>query len=108
MRTRIHESLATPHVGGRLAVVLFAFALVSFVVESQLTQVSPEENFCPHIHFVVSTVCADYPRLPSAILHLVGPFVSHVSTRIPTEVFVATWYIHRSPLYFRCTFFIFS
>jgi len=38
MHTRTLESLATPHVGGRLAVVLFAFTLVSFVVESQLTQ----------------------------------------------------------------------
>lgn len=38
MSTRTSDSLATQHVGGRLAVVLFAFTLIAFVVESQLTQ----------------------------------------------------------------------
>ena len=93
MHTRTPESLGVPHVGGRLAVVLFAFTLVAFVSESQLTQVSPTRNFRQmllHIHPVVSTVCADYSRLPSAILHFVGPFLSHTSTGISTEAFVVT------------------
>ena len=44
MHTSTPESLAAPHVHGRLAVILFAFTLIAFVVESQLTQVSPARN----------------------------------------------------------------
>ncbi|KAF8974052.1 hypothetical protein BDZ97DRAFT_1778191 [Flammula alnicola] len=38
MHTRNSAALATPHVGGRLAVGLFIFTLLAFVAESQLTQ----------------------------------------------------------------------
>jgi hypothetical protein len=40
MNTRTSDSLATQHVRGRLAAVLFGFVLIAYVVESQLTQVS--------------------------------------------------------------------
>ena len=39
MLTR-NDSLTVPHVGGKLAVLVFVFTLLAFVVESQLTQVS--------------------------------------------------------------------
>lgn len=39
MLTR-NDDLAVPHVRGKLAVVVFVFTLLAFVVESQLTQVS--------------------------------------------------------------------
>ncbi|KAJ3499872.1 hypothetical protein NMY22_g19465 [Coprinellus aureogranulatus] len=38
MLTRNDASLAVPHVRGKLAVVVFVFTLLAFVVESQLTQ----------------------------------------------------------------------
>ncbi|KDR84970.1 hypothetical protein GALMADRAFT_233487 [Galerina marginata CBS 339.88] len=38
MRNRTPEALATPQVGGRLAVGIFVFTLLAFVTESQLTQ----------------------------------------------------------------------
>jgi len=78
MNTRTSNSLATQatqHVRGRLAAVLFAFVLIAFVVEIQLTQVSPAKNchyLVRHIHLKVSTVCSDDARLPTAILYLVS------------------------------------
>jgi hypothetical protein len=75
MNTRTSDSLATQHVRGRLAVVLFAFVLIAFVVEGQLTQVSPARNchhLVRHIHLRASTVCSGDTRLPTAILYLVS------------------------------------
>jgi len=75
MNTRTSNSLATQYVRGRLAAVLFAFTLIAYVVESQLTQVSPGRNchhLVRHIHLKASTVCSDDARLPTAILYLVS------------------------------------
>jgi len=75
MNTRTSDSLATQHVRGRLAAVLFAFVLIAYVVESQLTQVSPTRiyhHLVRHIHLIISTVCSDDARLPTAILYLVS------------------------------------
>ncbi|KAJ3506897.1 hypothetical protein NLJ89_g6610 [Agrocybe chaxingu] len=38
MHTRTPESLAAPHVGGKLATIIFVFTLLGFVIETQLTQ----------------------------------------------------------------------
>ena len=44
MSTRTPDSLATQHVGGRLAVALFAVTLIAAVAETQLAQASPARN----------------------------------------------------------------
>jgi len=75
MNTRTSDSLAIQHAPGRLAVILFAFTLIAFVVVIQLTQVSPTRNchrLVRHIHLIISTVCSDGARLPTAILYLVS------------------------------------
>jgi len=99
MNTRTSNSLATQAtVRGRLAAVLFAFTLIAFAVESQLTQVSLARNChhsVRHIHLIVSTVCSDDARLPTAILYLVS-FLRPLP-KISTERSVVTLYIHCSP-----------
>ena len=40
MHNRTLEALATPHVGGKLAVAIFILTLLGFVIETELTQVS--------------------------------------------------------------------
>ena len=86
MHTRTSNSLSTQHVGGGLAVALFVFTLIAFVVESQLTQVSPARN-CHHlvryIYLIASIVCSDDARLSTAILYLVS-FVRPLN-KISTE-----------------------
>ncbi|KAJ2921784.1 hypothetical protein H1R20_g15310, partial [Candolleomyces eurysporus] len=71
MLTRNDPSLAMPHVGGRLAVVVFIFTLLAFVVESQLTQYVQTNLHYRHPFFLFYLVHSTFSLIfPLHILYL--------------------------------------
>ena len=57
MLSRSPQSLETPHIGGKLAFVIFVLTLLAFVIESQLTQVAL--LFCL-LQFTLNPVSVQY------------------------------------------------
>lgn len=57
MLSRSPQSLGTPHIGGKLAFVIFVLTLLAFVIESQLTQVAL--LFCL-LQFTLNLVSVQY------------------------------------------------
>ena len=72
MLTRNDTSLAAPHVRGKLAVVVFVFTLLAFVVESQLTQVSTQVRLVVKcVPDMVLKVCSNESSITTSVLPLV-------------------------------------
>lgn len=70
--TRAHEdSRATPHLGGVTAILVFAFTLVAFVAESELTGVRTPTPRALGMSLISAllTVRSKQPRISCEFLH---------------------------------------